>query len=224
VTLALLQRHLLAELSISMKSSLKFGLHAVCLRSERSASAPASIQHLKLWKSNPELFTKGAKNRGADSTRSHERHREAPLRETRQAAPDGRVLRRLSRPVKVRGFLVGLSRCDAKTMVTLFCHTLLQLHYRDISSKFQLRLQPSRAGRQTFRRPATIPRDENLEAKTRRRRKAQGGTEATTRSILELSAAALSFPKVFIAVLATSRMARQADGNPLKFSGRRNVL
>jgi hypothetical protein len=109
-------------------------------------------------------------------------------------------------------------------MVTLFCHTLLQLHYRDISSKFQLLLQPSRAGRQTSRRPATIPRDENLEAKSRRRRKAQGGTEATTRSILELSAAALSFPKVFIAVPATSRMARQADGNPLKISGRRNVL
>ena len=43
----------------------------------------------------------------------------------------------------------------------------------------------------TFRRPATIPRDENLEANSRRRRKAQGGTEATTRSILELSAAAL---------------------------------
>jgi hypothetical protein len=109
-------------------------------------------------------------------------------------------------------------------MVTLFCHILLQLHCRDISSKFQLRLQPSRAGRQTFSRPATLPCDENLEANFRRQRKAQGGTEATTRSILELSAAALSFPKVFIAVLATSRMARQADGNPLKINGRRNVL
>jgi hypothetical protein len=33
----------------------------------------------------------------------------------------GRVLRRLSRPVKVRGFLVGPSRCDAKVfLVTSF--------------------------------------------------------------------------------------------------------
>ena len=39
----------------------------------------------------------------------------------------GRVLRRLSRPVKVRGFLVGLSRCDAKVIVLSLCHTLLQL-------------------------------------------------------------------------------------------------
>jgi hypothetical protein len=44
------------------------------------------------------------------------------------------------------------------------------------------------------------------------------------RELLELSTAALSFPEVFIAVLATSRMARQADGNPVKISGRRNVL
>jgi hypothetical protein len=42
----------------------------------------------------------------------------------------------------------------------------------------------TRAVEPTSRRPATIPRDENLEANSRRRRKAQGGTEATTRSIL----------------------------------------
>ena len=51
----------------------------------------------------------------------------------------------------------------------------------------------TRAGQPASRRPATIPRDENLEAKTRRRRKAQGGTEATTRSILEFSAAAIQY-------------------------------
>ena len=60
-----------------------------------------------------------------------------------------------------------------------------------ISNKIHRRLQPSCKGLQKSRRPATIPRDENLEANSRRRRKAQGGTEATTRSILELSAAAL---------------------------------
>jgi hypothetical protein len=39
----------------------------------------------------------------------------------------GRVLRRLSRPLKIRGFLVGLGRCDAKTMDLPLFHTLLQI-------------------------------------------------------------------------------------------------
>ena len=94
----------------------------------------------------------------------------------------------------------------------------------DIFNKLPLRLQHSRAGRQTSRRPATIPRDENLEANSRRRRKAQGGTEATTSSILELSAAALPSPVVFIAVTATRRMARQVNGHPVKISECRKVL
>jgi len=39
----------------------------------------------------------------------------------------GRVLRRLSRPLKIRGFLVGLGRCDAKVMDLSLCHALLQI-------------------------------------------------------------------------------------------------
>jgi len=39
----------------------------------------------------------------------------------------GRVLRRLSRPLKIRGFLVGLGRCDAKVMGLSLCHILLQI-------------------------------------------------------------------------------------------------
>jgi hypothetical protein len=93
-----------------------------------------------------------------------------------------------------------------------------------ISSKFHQPLQLSREGRQTCSRPATIPRDENLEANSRRRRKAQGGTEATTRSILELSAAAIPYAVVFIAVPATSRMARQTNCNPVKINERRKSL
>jgi hypothetical protein len=54
--------------------------------------------------------------------------------------------------------------------------------------------------------------------------KLKAGTEATTRSILELSAAAIPSPVVFIAVMATSRMARQANGNPVKISGHKKVL
>jgi len=42
----------------------------------------------------------------------------------------GRVLRRLSRPVKDRGFLVEPSRCDAK--VFLLHHAFLQIRYRSI--------------------------------------------------------------------------------------------
>jgi hypothetical protein len=76
----------------------------------------------------------------------------------------------------------------------------------------------------TSRRPATIPRDENLEVKIRRRRrKAQGGTEATTRSILDLSAAAIPSPVVFIADTATSRMARSAHCRPAKSKERRKA-
>jgi hypothetical protein len=51
----------------------------------------------------------------------------------------------------------------------------------------------------SFLRAARGMGDENLEANSRRRRKAPGGTEATTRNILELSAAALSFTEVFMA-------------------------
>jgi hypothetical protein len=88
----------------------------------------------------------------------------------------GRVLRRLSRPLKICGFLVGLGRCDAKTMDLPLFHTLLQIRLQGgICNKSRLRLQPSReslqkrikmrsgAGEQTSRRPATVPRDENLE-------------------------------------------------------------
>ena len=67
------------------------------------------------------------KSRGANSTHPHERHCEAPLREARLPRPIGRVLRRLSRPLKIRSFLVGLGRCDAKVIVLPLCHTLLQI-------------------------------------------------------------------------------------------------
>lgn len=42
---------------------------------------------------------------GANLTRPHERHREAPNRETRQAAPDG-ARTRSALCMKIRGFLV----------------------------------------------------------------------------------------------------------------------
>jgi hypothetical protein len=51
-----------------------------------------------------------------------------------------------------------------------------------------------------------------------------GGTEATTRGILELFTAAIKYAVVSIAVPVMSRMARQANCNPVKISGRRNIL
>jgi len=47
-----------------------------------------------------------------------------------------------------------------------------------------------------FGRAATGVRDENLEARRWGWRKGQGGTEATTRSILDLSANAIKSPPV----------------------------
>jgi hypothetical protein len=223
MTPAFLHGHNLAELSVSMKVFLDGGVHDT--RRQRPASMLTSIKYQQVWKAKPELFTKGEKRRGADSTRSHERHREAPLRETRQAAPDGaRASAALSssessrfsrgtKPMRRKSYgFIGMSSFAANPIAG------------DTFSKFRRRLQPSRTGRKTSRRPATLPGDENLEANSRRRRKAQGGTEATTRSILELSTAALPSPLVFIAVPATSRMARQANCNPVKINGRRNVL
>ena len=39
----------------------------------------------------------------------------------------GHALRQLSRPVKIRGFLVEQSRCDAQLIIWLLHHVLLQI-------------------------------------------------------------------------------------------------
>lgn len=163
--------------------------------------------------------------RGANSTHPHERHCEAPLREARQAAPDWARASAALSSSKNSQFSRGTWPLRRKSygifvMSSSAANTVAGL----ISTKFYDWLQLSRARRQTSRRPATILRDENLEANPRRRRKAQGGTEATTRSILELSAAALPSPVVFIAVTATRRLARQMNDNPVNMCERRQSL
>jgi len=164
------------------------------------------------------------------------------MREARQAAPDwARASAALSSSENSR-FSRGTWPLRRKSYGFLvMSYIAANSIAEDTISKFRLRLQPSReslqsrfqmrtsASRPTSPRPATIPRDENLEANTRRRRQAQGGTEAraskrATRSILELSAAAIPSPVVFIVGTATSRMARQAHCNPVKISGRIQVL
>jgi hypothetical protein len=73
------------------------------------------------------------KRRGANSTRTHERHREAPLREARQAAPDwARASAALSSFNESSRFSRGPSRCDAK--YGLFCYIITVLPLAAIRS------------------------------------------------------------------------------------------
>jgi hypothetical protein len=151
------------------------------------------------------------------------------MREARQAAPDGARASAALSSFKNSRFSRGtwpLRRKDYGFAV--ISYIAANAIAEGICNKSRLRLQPScaslqkgsqmrtSAGKPASRRPVTIPRDENLEANSRRRRQAQGGTEATNRSILELSAAALPSPVVFIADTATSRMARSANCRPAK--------
>jgi len=218
VPVAIPYGNLVTKLSVSIKCFLDCGAHVSHIRFYSTPHLPPSFNTHRSEKPTKSCLLLAEKRRGANSTRSHEWHHEAPLREARQAAPDGaRASAALSscesswfsrgtKPLRRKGYgFIVMSYSAANSIA------------ENIFNKFPLRLQPSR-------RPATIPRDENLEANSRRRRKAQGGTEATTRSILELSAAAISSPLVFIVVTATSRMARQANCNPVKINECRKSL
>ena len=219
VPVAIAHGHSLSKLTVSIICFLDGGAHDSHIRFCFAPHLPLPFNTRRSEKQTLSCSPLATNSRGANSTRPHERHCEAPMREARQAAPDwARASAALSSsknsqfsrgtwPLRRKGYgFVVMSYSAANTIAEV------------ISTKFRRGLQPSCAGRQTSRRPATIPRDENLEANSRRRRKAQGGTEATTRSILELSAAALQSPVVFIAVTATSRMARHGNSNPLKIS------
>jgi len=101
----------------------------------------------------------------------------------------GRVLRRLSHPVKVRGFLVGPSRCDAK--VFLLHHAFLQICYGHIIGTFCLRRQPTWRNGLSIEIQRQICTMKNLEAKIPAGGgRVTGGTAArafrrATRSILD---------------------------------------
>ena len=213
------------ELSVSIIILLNGGAHRLRIRHHCPPHLPATFNTIRFEKPTENYSLTIGNSRGANSTHPHERHCEAPMREARQAAPDwARAAAALSSsknsqfsrgtwPLRRKDYgFVAMSYNSANSIAEV------------ISNKFHRRLQHSCEGRQTSRRPATIPSDENLKANPRRRRKAQGGTEATTRSILELSAAVIQYKVVFIAVTATSRLARQAHCNWVKISERRNVL
>ena len=210
---------------MTIKCFLDGGNHDSHFRFDDTPQLPSSFNPRRSEKPIQSCSPLATNRRGANPTRPHERHREAPLREARQAAPDwARASAALSSSKNSR-FSRGTWPLRRKSYgFVVMSYIAANSIAEDIFNKLPLRLQHSRAGRQTSRRPATIPRDENLEANFRRRRKAQGGTEATTRSILELSAAALPSPVVFIAVTATSRMARQTNGHRVKIGERRKFL
>jgi len=167
MTLIFSPRHLRAELSISMEVSLDGGVHINFILGQRPVAMLAAIQHPKVWKAKPELFTGGGNSRGADLTHPHERHREAPMRETRQAAPDGaRAPAALSSSESSR-FSRGTKPMRRKSYgFVVMSSFAVNSIAGNIFNKFRWRLQHSRAVRHISRRPATVPGDENLRAKT----------------------------------------------------------
>ena len=180
MTLTLSPRHHRAELSIPMEVFLDGGFHDQCILGQRSDSMLASIQHPNIWKAKPELFTGGGNSRGADSTRPHERHHEAPMRETRQAAPDGARASAALSSSESSWFSRGTKPMRRKSygfvVMSSFAVNLITVN---IFNKFCRRLQHSRAVPQNSRRPATVPGDENLRAKAPAAAGGStGGTEA----------------------------------------------
>ena len=88
VPLAVPQGDFLANQPGSVKVPLDSGFHTVRAGSRQTPSRSDSIKPDDQKIANP-LFSPSSDNRrGANSTRPHERDREAPMREARQAAPD----------------------------------------------------------------------------------------------------------------------------------------
>jgi hypothetical protein len=205
VPAAISQGHSLTDLSISIKYFLNDGAHDSHIRFYDTPSLPSSFNTRRSHKPARSCSPLAGHGRGANLTRPHERHREAPMREARQAAPDWARASAALSSFKNSRFSRGTWPLRRKDYGFAIISYIAANSIADgIFNKSRLRLQPSRESLQrriqmrtravepTSRRPATIPRDENLEATPRRWRKAQGGTEATTRSIL------IPFPTLFI--------------------------
>ena len=80
------QRRSFTDLSVSIKHLMDGGVHDTRIRFH--GPPHCSLSFNTRWLENPtgDLLKR---RRGANPTRPHERHREAPLREARRAAPDG---------------------------------------------------------------------------------------------------------------------------------------
>jgi hypothetical protein len=88
VPAAISQGHSLTDLSISIKYFLNDGAHDSHIRFYDTPSLPSSFNTRRSHKPARSCSPLAGHGRGANLTRPHERHREAPMREARQAAPD----------------------------------------------------------------------------------------------------------------------------------------
>jgi hypothetical protein len=190
VPVAIAHGHLLIELTVTIKGFLDRGAHDSHICFGNIPHVPPSLNNRRSKIPTKSCSPLAEKRRGANPTRPHERHCEAPLREARQAAPDWARASAALSSSKNSQFSRGTWPLRRKSYVfPVMSYIAANSIAGGSSNKFRPRLQPStreslpsriqmrtHAGQPTSRRPATIPRDENLEAKTRRRRKAQGGT------------------------------------------------
>jgi hypothetical protein len=88
VPAAISQGHSLTDLSISIKYFLNDGVHDSHIRFYDTSRLPSAFNTRRSEKPAMSCSPLAGHGRGANSARPHERHREAPMREARQAAPD----------------------------------------------------------------------------------------------------------------------------------------
>jgi hypothetical protein len=176
VPAAIAHGHLLTELSVTIKCLLDGGTHDSHIRFYDTSQLPQSFNTRRSEMPTKSCSPLAEKRRGANSTHPHERHCEAPLREARQAAPDWARASAALSSSKNSQFSRGtwpLRRKDYGFVI--ISYIAANSIAGGICNKSRLRLQPSReslqkrikmrsgAVEQTSRRPATVPRDENLE-------------------------------------------------------------
>lgn len=177
VPVAIAHGHALSKLTVSIKGLLDGGSHVLHIRRRSAPHRPPSFNTPRSEKPTDNCSPLKINRRGANPTRSHERHCEAPLRETRQAAPDwARASAALSSSKNSqfsRGTWPLRRKCYGLVVMSSFAaNSIAEL----IFTKFPVWLQPCRKGQmgefqlpigrreQTCLRAATDSRDENLKA------------------------------------------------------------
>jgi hypothetical protein len=177
---AIAHGHSLTKLTVSIKGLLDGGSHVSHIRRRSAPHRPPLFNTRRSEKPTVNSSPLEQNRRGANPTRSHERHCEAPLRETRQAAPDwARASAALSSSKNSqfsRGTWPLRRKCYGLVVISSFAaNSIAEL----VFTKFPLWLQPSRKGQtgvfqiptngheQTCLRAATDFRDENLRANSR---------------------------------------------------------
>jgi hypothetical protein len=232
VPAAIAHGHSLTKLTVSIIGFLDDGgSHVSHIRRCSAPHRPPSFNTHRSEKPTDNYSPVEENRRGANPTRSHERHCEAPLRETRQAAPEWACASAALSSSKNSQFSRGTWPLRRKGYGFVFMsYSAANSIAEVIINKFPLWLQHSRTGRQTRLRAATDSRDENLRAKSPAA--AVGSKEERKRERLsERPVVSLTRPTPphnrkgsHRAVTATSRMARQANYNPVKISERRTPL